>query len=706
MTLVAAPRQIVATATADAALTAGKHIPVDATSGARTMTLPTSVTAGAHLSVEKVDSSTSTVTISGSIRGSAGTYVLTAQYESVTLVADPGGSWWVISAGQPAASVAARYLLLGDGRLTANFPNVLPSGDTTGATDTAAIQANENAGRNTVLLPGFTYWVSGLIKKSSTHIWFNGAFMKLPAGANTDVIVGDQFASLTATSSTAGIHDFSIHGPGEINGNKANQTAITTVTSANFNMSASFTMTVANSSLLPSTGTASVNTQSGPQYFSWTANNTSTNTLTCTSASTGRVLSGNRIVTGGYGIRVYGYNFDIDGNLLVHDCAGDGLWTEWAPSVTVGSGTTELEARIGPIKTYENGRGGHSFLGPHDSIISNSLAIRNPGYGWSTGNSSIGYFNHCHGWGSPQQISFDDHTGSIFTGCIGEMTGTSGSRAWRIYTGATRILGGSVLWAGSGGQVGVELVGTAGAYIDTTFSGGFSTGAVLVTSSGGGNTIKGVVNNLTNRPMVSGTPDVTDVLDLVPGANTSTGRYSQGMVTPVSADRMSDFSNYTGRTHDPAALTNSAVATSGTIYLLGVKALSSKSITRLDVGVITAGSGLTSGQCVVGLYDSSGNLLATSSDQSSAWTSTGLKTASISSTAVTQGSIYYVAILAVGTTPPAFLRGQNTGSIANAGNSGSPFRFNNGPAAQTSLPSTITMMSGLSAGSATFAGMA
>jgi hypothetical protein len=105
-----------------------------------------------------------------------------------------------------------------------------PSGDTSGATDTAAIQAIENAADSAggILLfsPG-TYYVTGLTKQAYT-IWQGSGRLSttimLASGADTDVVQGAAFTSLTLSGSTTGgiggwgIRDLTI------DGNKSNQT--------------------------------------------------------------------------------------------------------------------------------------------------------------------------------------------------------------------------------------------------------------------------------------------------------------------------------------------------------------------------------------------------------------------------------------------------------------------------------------------------
>jgi hypothetical protein len=146
-------------------------------------------------------------------------------------------------------------------------------------------------------------------------------------------------------------------------------------------------------------------------------------------------------------------------------------------------------------------------------------------------------------------------------------------------------------------------------------------------------------------------------------------------------------------THDPATLrSTSNPTTSGTVYLSKLKVINrGVTATTILVGIETAGSGLTAGQCYVGLYNSSGSRLAISADQASNWTSTGLKTISLTTPPTLAVGNYYVAILANGTTPPQFAMGAGGATSVNAGLATAAARFLSGPAAQTSLPTSITL---------------
>lgn len=148
-------------------------------------------------------------------------------------------------------------------------------------------------------------------------------------------------------------------------------------------------------------------------------------------------------------------------------------------------------------------------------------------------------------------------------------------------------------------------------------------------------------------------------------------------------------------THDPATLRSTgATVTSGSVYLCKVKIVNRSTIvSNIHVGIETAGTGLTSGQNFVGLYDSSGTRLAVSADQTTAWGTTGGKTAAITPQTLAVGS-YYVAILSnTGTSTPAFSLGAGGSLNINVGLTTGTARFLVGPAAQASLPASITLSS-------------
>lgn len=130
----------------------------------------------------------------------------------------------------------------------------------------------------------------------------------------------------------------------------------------------------------------------------------------------------------------------------------------------------------------------------------------------------------------------------------------------------------------------------------------------------------------------------------------------------------------------------------GSMRLQRHKVRKSTTITNLHVVVLTVGSGLTAGQNFLGLYDSAGNLLAQSADQSTAWTGAGLKTTPLTTPYVAAAGDYYVGILAVGTTPPAFARGHdNSSSFMNGLTASGQHLYISHGAGLTALPATVTL---------------
>lgn len=141
---------------------------------------------------------------------------------------------------------------------------------------------------------------------------------------------------------------------------------------------------------------------------------------------------------------------------------------------------------------------------------------------------------------------------------------------------------------------------------------------------------------------------------------------------------------------DPRVITGSVAPTSGTLTLAGIRIDRAVTLANLHVYVGTLGAGLTAGQCLLGLYDSAGTLLGQTADQSTAWTSVGAKKAAlVSPVAVTPG-VYRVAILAVGTTPPAFSRGANAnGQLVNFNlTTASTYLFATADTGRTTFPAT------------------
>jgi hypothetical protein len=141
-----------------------------------------------------------------------------------------------------------------------------------------------------------------------------------------------------------------------------------------------------------------------------------------------------------------------------------------------------------------------------------------------------------------------------------------------------------------------------------------------------------------------------------------------------------------------------------TVYFAALTLQNTFTVGHVDLYLGVLGSGLTSGDNVVGLYTLStasgtATLASASADQTTAWTSgTGSAKSSAAlttSVAVTAGQTVMVGILSVGTNPPAFGIGpDSSGAPASLGKSAStPFSFSVyvTTGTPTSLPSSVPL---------------
>jgi hypothetical protein len=137
----------------------------------------------------------------------------------------------------------------------------------------------------------------------------------------------------------------------------------------------------------------------------------------------------------------------------------------------------------------------------------------------------------------------------------------------------------------------------------------------------------------------------------------------------------------------------------GVLYLIGVQVRNYLTVGTVDLFLTDLGGTLTSTENLIGLYNSAGTLLGYSADQTSVWEgSTGVKAAAL--TAETTGSLaltpglYWIALLANGTTGPGFGTAPgalNTSSTLLSGRStAAKARYGTYGTGQTALPSPIT----------------
>jgi hypothetical protein len=191
---------------------------------------------------------------------------------------------------------------------------------------------------------------------------------------------------------------------------------------------------------------------------------------------------------------------------------------------------------------------------------------------------------------------------------------------------------------------------------------------------------------------------------------------SEAVITPAPL-RSTGFGpedlSYQAWTYDPLIACGSGgdLLTSGTVYVNRVQVPVSITATNLVVFVVAAGVTLTSGQSLLGLYNSAGTRIGITADQSAIWTSTGTKSAAlVGGPFVLSPGFYWIAFLNVNTgTSPKFARfGNNTltATIGNIGaNATSNMRFGTNVTAQTALPSPLVLASNAASGVSWWAGI-
>lgn len=150
----------------------------------------------------------------------------------------------------------------------------------------------------------------------------------------------------------------------------------------------------------------------------------------------------------------------------------------------------------------------------------------------------------------------------------------------------------------------------------------------------------------------------------------------------------------TAWTYDPSFASSTTLLTAGTLYRIALDLRDPTVVTGIHSLFSTAGSGLTAGQNFVGLYNSSGTLIA-EANADTFFTSTNTGARVTFSPVFCKPGKYYVAYLANGTTPPTLLRtnGAFTGTN-NVNLSASTYRYATNGTALTALPATITLSGG------------
>jgi hypothetical protein len=215
----------------------------------------------------------------------------------------------------------------------------------------------------------------------------------------------------------------------------------------------------------------------------------------------------------------------------------------------------------------------------------------------------------------------------------------------------------------------------------------------------GGNT-----SALFNRNEVYGFTPVTTVS----GTGPSTG----GLIDiglPYLSDTPSRH-GYIEWNYDPVASGSGAgqATTTGSMYMLKLNVQTGGTVSNviMTVGTTAPAGALTSGQNLVGIYDSTGVRIATTADQTTAWGTSGLKTMALTAPVTLQGGRdYYIGVLsnsAAGTAAVFVRTNSGTTTTPNANLSNALQRFSVNGTGQTALPASVTLTSNTGTGAQPF----
>jgi lysophospholipase L1-like esterase len=643
---------VASTVTASGALVTAKHNPVNATSGVKAMTLPTGAASGTLLSVEKTDASTNAVTITGNIRGVGGTTIsLVWQNEDLMFAADTAGSWWPVAGHKTKASLDAAYDAAGAASLT--WRDIRKSRGYAGA---------------------LRWWDSAVAKRS-----YRSAKVMIVGDSITEGMGATTYQNAFPARLGRALH-----------------------------------------SRLPVPGAAPQDLQFIPPTFASTtiaASNPWTWTSGVTSIVWGPGSRGQSI--GGGSMKVVGdkvaiitaktsaagsYSYSIDGGTPV--------------TVTTGGFASDLDAGLTTVVT----------LGPVGGAHRLTLANVS-GTVWLDG---VIVYNGDQGRGI--QVIDSSHTGF-------QASSTTFANYSQIAQGLTPDL--VVIEFGNNDQTAAVTATTLAANVTTLISsiktGCTAAGAhipsflVLQVPVNGNDAGAGANSKWSAyKTALQGVADADptnvayyDISDRFPAGNASDtlSLYYDGLHwndngAALAADVVAEL---IAPAVDPAPVALSPSTAQPDLYdlkawsydkafsqrlqaplgsgkglLIGIPVPDTITVTTVELNIGVAGSGLTSGQNLVALFDSDGTQLgSTSADQTTAWASTGTKRASIGGPVTITGGrnrMVYVFLISNGTTLPQFLAFGN--SLTGTNNLGLPagvWRSAWDSTTRTTMPTTLTL---------------
>lgn len=235
--------------------------------------------------------------------------------------------------------------------------------------------------------------------------------------------------------------------------------------------------------------------------------------------------------------------------------------------------------------------------------------------------------------------------------------------------------------------------------VDVTIaaSGGATPATTVVseTTYGASSTV-GVATNYAREDHTHGTPALSSVVSLAGAiagsAGVATVPARGDHVHPITQIEPSSY-NYIGWNYPLfLASAGTVLGTAGTLYVCKVPVPASTTITNVIINLANAGITLTAGQSFAALYSAAGNLLSTTADQSSTWTSGGNKIMALSAAQAVSAGYVYIGFFSNGTTLPGPARTMANTSYANGGLSAANSLWatcSNGTGLTTTMPATL-----------------
>jgi hypothetical protein len=167
--------------------------------------------------------------------------------------------------------------------------------------------------------------------------------------------------------------------------------------------------------------------------------------------------------------------------------------------------------------------------------------------------------------------------------------------------------------------------------------------------------------------------------------------YVNGVPIPASTYQASDH-GYVGWTFDPALVASSFLTASGTVYLAQVNVRTTKTVSKVHIGIGTAASGVVANQNFLALIDSTGAVVdkTVAGAIDAGLAATGVLQGTLTSSHTLAPGVYWVAFLNNATTPAQVYRSGSFTVMPNANLAASQYRYCVNGVSKTTFPASFT----------------